>query len=691
MPIYRIDGSRVAPSQNPLSSRTAGRWEGRQGGACDMCSMTLAQLDQALLRAAENGTSHLIEALRLHGALINTTNWTPGGRLIFPLDYVGWTAMHYAAANGHSTCLYLLWQLGADESQATPIHKWTPLHLAAAYGHVQATEMLLDLGCPVDSRSAGDPGGTLDAWGGSTALHVAAAMGQEHTIEVLHRLHANVSIRDYRGRTALEVAKEAAALGGYNCTPSLKLLRRIEEYQRRFVMTSSCIRKTPLTVRALPSDFPPGERIEALPIRTIVQDEETEEYGHSTGGDSYSAYASAFGSHKFGSASFRAQKKAAEEALDRERALRGSFSASSCESVLTDWDGNGTYVKGDVKYNFDQPSFRRLWARMELGEGLLSEGDADSDCRAPLAPSAPSAPSAPPPRPAAGAGAACGGGGGGGVALLKLPIVPGGAVRPSGRRSLAELVYELEEYWRRAGDAWSQVREEEAGALDNLFRCENKCENANEDEEDDGLDSDVGWWQAPKGPGEGHAAQSELRGGLNGEREVFSNGDCELVLEGMDEEESGGGVGLWGGMPRVKRSLDRRVSAFDSGIVLAASSLGGSGGEAEGELERELRGLQGADTSGACDSERSHACSRTSQRDRQEQDTGETSGKSDGILSVVSEGGAGEADEIAGFAPSLSLSLLSRALPLPLSRALLPLLCPCTPPYCSPLRSINAL
>jgi hypothetical protein len=431
-------------------------------------------------------------------------------------------------------------------------------------------------------------------------------------------------------------------------------------------MTSSCIRKTPLTVRALPSDFPPGERIEALPIRTIVQDEETEEYGHSTGGDSYSAYASAFGSHKFGSASFRAQKKAAEEALDRERALRGSFSASSCESVLTDWDGNGTYVKGDVKYNFDQPSFRRLWARMELGEGLLSEGDADSDCRAPLAPLAllaPSAPLAPPPRSAATAGAACGGGGGGGgggVALLKLPIVPGGAVRPSGRRRLAELVYELEEYWRRAGDAWSQVREEEAGALD---KSENKSENANEDEEDEGLDSDVGWWEAPKGhagkrdAGEGHAAQSELRGGLNGKREVFSNGDCELVLEGMDEEESGGGVGLWGGMGRVKRSLDRRVSAFDSGIVLAASSLGGSGVKADKELERELEGLQGADTSGACDSERSHApCSRTSQRDRQEEDTGETSGKSDGILSVVSEGGAHEADEIAGFAPSLSLS-----------------------------------
>ena len=133
--------------------------------------------------------------------------------------------------------------------------------------------------------------------------------------------------------------------------------------------------------------------------------------------------------------------------------------------------------------------------------------------------------------------------------MLKLPIVPGGAVRPSGRRRLVELVYELEEYWRRAGDAWSQVREEEAGALD---KCENKCENANDDEEDDGLDSDVGWWEAPKGhagkgdAGEGHAAQSELREGLNGEREVFSNGDCELVLEGKDEEESGGGVGLWG-------------------------------------------------------------------------------------------------------------------------------------------------
>jgi hypothetical protein len=56
MSIDHIDVIRVVPSQNPLSSRTTGRWEDRQGGACDMCSMTLAQLDQVLLRATENDT-----------------------------------------------------------------------------------------------------------------------------------------------------------------------------------------------------------------------------------------------------------------------------------------------------------------------------------------------------------------------------------------------------------------------------------------------------------------------------------------------------------------------------------------------------------------------------------------------------------------------------------------------------------
>jgi hypothetical protein len=34
---------------------------------------------------------------------------------------------------------------------------------------------------------------------------------------------------------------------------------------------------------------------------------------------------------------------------------------------MTDWDGNGTYVRTDVKYSFDQPSWRRVWARYEMG------------------------------------------------------------------------------------------------------------------------------------------------------------------------------------------------------------------------------------------------------------------------------------------------------------------------------------
>ena len=321
---------------------------------CRLCTRTCADLDALLLAAADSGDAGEVEALVQHGASVTASNTRPHGRLVFPLDGVGWTPLHFAAARGHSACVRRLWQLGAEPAHTTPLHQWTPLHLAAAFGHVQTSELLIDLGCPVDARASGVQGGGERGaagvgWGGATALHIAAAMAQEHTIEALHRLQANASLTDFSGRTALEIAAEAAAFwgaagqaplipgqesttAGSGCgggggggsshasglvgvpdavASAVKLLRRIHAYTLHFDAAGARMRLGQAYQQ--PSGQGPGgasgEPLVALPLRSLAQDEETESVGKSTGGDTYSGYASAFGAHKPGSWQWRAARR----------------------------------------------------------------------------------------------------------------------------------------------------------------------------------------------------------------------------------------------------------------------------------------------------------------------------------------------------------------------------------------------
>jgi hypothetical protein len=339
-------GARGCPAAVPGGAQLPRECDWCEGTALSSC--TLAQLDSALLRAAASGDAGKIALLVRDGALVNAAPVSPAGRLIFPLDCVGWAPMHYAAAAGHSDCIYLLWQLGADAARATPGHRWTPLHLAAAFGHVEAAEMLLDIGCQVDARTEGEcsvaGGGGGGGWGGFTALHVAAAAEHEHVVEALHRLHANITLTDYAGRTALTLAQLSNTLreglpggrggvgaegaggegwvgeggcaegiggggrgrerngGGIRKSETVKLLIRIEEYYERFVLGNNCRLLTTAEV-AVPADESVGvgrDVVEGILPPLSQEEEHTEECGYSTGGHSYSGYASTFGTHKLG-------------------------------------------------------------------------------------------------------------------------------------------------------------------------------------------------------------------------------------------------------------------------------------------------------------------------------------------------------------------------------------------------------
>lgn len=85
------------------------------------------------------------------------------------------TALHCAAARGHTEALETLVGLCGARVDAADSHGCTPLHYAAALGHADATAALLQHGA--DSHRQ-------DRRGRSPA-HTAAAKGQLETVRML--------------------------------------------------------------------------------------------------------------------------------------------------------------------------------------------------------------------------------------------------------------------------------------------------------------------------------------------------------------------------------------------------------------------------------------------------------------------------------------------------------------------------
>jgi len=89
-------------------------------------------------------------------------------------DSVGWTALHWAAAKGHTAALEVLLAAGAAVKAITNAGA-APLHLAAQAGQTAAVEALLAAGAAVGAA-------TNAGW---TPLHWAARKGDTAAIEVL--------------------------------------------------------------------------------------------------------------------------------------------------------------------------------------------------------------------------------------------------------------------------------------------------------------------------------------------------------------------------------------------------------------------------------------------------------------------------------------------------------------------------
>ncbi|XP_046852481.1 ankyrin repeat domain-containing protein 39-like isoform X2 [Xenia sp. Carnegie-2017] len=91
------------------------------------------------------------------------------------VDSAGYTALHYAARNGHIDVCRLLLRHGANPNCETRAGRATPLHRAAYGGHLEIVKLLVQYQAKLDLAD-------ID---GQTALHKAAQKAHEDVVKIL--------------------------------------------------------------------------------------------------------------------------------------------------------------------------------------------------------------------------------------------------------------------------------------------------------------------------------------------------------------------------------------------------------------------------------------------------------------------------------------------------------------------------
>ena len=138
-------------------------------------------------KAATKGAGPVLSSLIARGAGVN---WRD--------PQFGSTALYTAAYQGHSVCVRLLLDAGADKEVMSTVD-CTPLFVAAGNGHDAVVRMLLDAGADKDRRGAN----------GTTPLFVAAEKGHEVSVRMLIKAGADKERAQNEGCTPLCVAAES--------------------------------------------------------------------------------------------------------------------------------------------------------------------------------------------------------------------------------------------------------------------------------------------------------------------------------------------------------------------------------------------------------------------------------------------------------------------------------------------------
>ncbi|XP_012241079.1 GA-binding protein subunit beta-1 isoform X1 [Bombus impatiens] len=101
-------------------------------------ALSIVELGKQLLFSAKYGDTDSVRDLMCRGAPFTT-------------DWLGTSALHFAAQNNHTETAEVLLRAGISRDARTKVDR-TPLHMAAYEGHHQMTQLLLNYGADVDSR-----------------------------------------------------------------------------------------------------------------------------------------------------------------------------------------------------------------------------------------------------------------------------------------------------------------------------------------------------------------------------------------------------------------------------------------------------------------------------------------------------------------------------------------------------------
>ncbi|XP_046983473.1 histone-lysine N-methyltransferase EHMT1-like [Schistocerca americana] len=138
-----------------------------------------------LIEAAKQGAADQLHELLVAGADVRVREDS-------------WTALHFAAQEGHVAAASCLISAGAEVDATAGRNVWTPLHLAALYGRAGVVQLLLGASADPNARDGR----------GQTPLHRAAVGGHAGAADELLRAGSDRGATDVYGRTPLDLARD---------------------------------------------------------------------------------------------------------------------------------------------------------------------------------------------------------------------------------------------------------------------------------------------------------------------------------------------------------------------------------------------------------------------------------------------------------------------------------------------------
>ncbi|XP_022221820.2 ankyrin-1 isoform X2 [Drosophila obscura] len=173
---------------------------------------TVVDLGKQLLQCARDSDVTGVKTTLAHGAP-------------FASDWLGMSALHFAAMNNQLEICEILLQGGINMDAKTKVDR-TPLHLACYYGHERVVSLLLALKCSVNSRDMLR----------MTPLHWAVEKKHKTIVRLLLKCQADVSLVSKFGKTPIALAvytEQADVLAELEAARQAQASRKFNEETER--------------------------------------------------------------------------------------------------------------------------------------------------------------------------------------------------------------------------------------------------------------------------------------------------------------------------------------------------------------------------------------------------------------------------------------------------------------------------